>query len=97
MVKILGFDIETTKFDEKTQDAIAIADLRRRAGLDNWLSGSLSNDRFLENLSRIWAGLPSPSKGGASFYSGVGSNAAGTGLQAALGTLQNINAGTAVA
>jgi conjugal transfer mating pair stabilization protein TraG len=97
MVKILGLDIETTKFDEKTQDAIAIADLRRRAGLDNWLSGSLSNDRFLENLSRIWAGLPSPSKGGASFYSGVGSNAAGTGLQAALGTLQNINAGTAVA
>ena len=97
MVKLLGLDIETTKFNEKTQDAIAIADLRRRAGLDNWLSGSLSNDRFLENLSRIWAGLPSPSKGGASFYSGVGSNAAGTGLQAALGTLQSINAGTAVA
>lgn len=97
MVNLLGLDIQTTKFDEKTQDSIAIADLRRRAGLDNWLSGSLSNERFLENLSRIWAGLPSPSKGGASFYSGVGSNAAGVGLQAALGTLQGINAGTAVA
>lgn len=97
MVNLLGFDINKTKFNEKTQDAIAIADLRRRAGLDNWLSGSLSNEKFLERLSRIWAGLPSPSKGGASFYSGVGSNAAGTGLQAALGTLQSINAGTAVA
>lgn len=97
MVNTLGLDPNTTKFDEKTQDAIAIGDLRRRAGLDNWLSGSLSNERFLENLSRIWAGLPSPSKGGASFYAGVGSNAAGVGLQAALGTLQNINTGTTVA
>lgn len=97
VAKQLGLDPNTTVFDEKTQDAIAIADMRRRAGLDNWLAGSTSDERFLENLSRIWAGLPSPSKGGPSFYSGVGSNAAGVGLQAALSTLQNINTGTAVA
>ena len=85
----MGIDPEKTKFDEKTQDKYAIYTLRTRADLDGWLSGSTSDEVFLNKMSRIWAGLPNTKTGG-SFYSGVGSNKAGTNVQTALSTLQNI-------
>jgi peptidoglycan hydrolase-like protein with peptidoglycan-binding domain len=89
MVKAMGLDANTTKFDEKTQDAIAIADMRRRCGLDAWLGGKLSDEEFLNNLSRVWASIPNTGTGG-SFYAGVGSNKAGTKVDVALNTLQDI-------
>jgi conjugal transfer mating pair stabilization protein TraG len=91
MVKALGLDPNTTKFDEKTQDAIAIADMRRRCGLDDWLSGKLPDDAFLNKLSRVWASIPNTKTGG-STYAGVGSNKAGTKVDVALNTLQDIKA-----
>lgn len=89
MVRAMGLDPASTKFDEKTQDAIATADMRRRAGLDDWVSGKLPDDKFLNNLSRIWAGIPNTKTGG-SFYAGTGSNKAGTSVDVALNTLQGI-------
>lgn len=89
MVKAMGLDPNSTKFDEKTQDAIAIADMRRRCGLDSWLGGKLSDEDFLNNLSRVWASIPNTGTGG-SFYAGVGSNKAGTKVDVALNTLQDI-------
>jgi peptidoglycan hydrolase-like protein with peptidoglycan-binding domain len=89
MVQLMGLDPNTTKFDAKTQDAIAITDMRRRCGLDDWLSGKLPDDQFLNKLSRVWASIPNTTTGG-SFYAGVGSNKAGTKVDVALNTLQDI-------
>ena len=91
----LGLDPATTVFDPKTQDAIAIYDLRKRAGLDSWLAGQLSDEEFLNRVSKIWASIPTAS--GGSFYAGVGSNKAGVSSQNALAALQNIKSGTTTA
>lgn len=88
----MGLDPNTTIFDPKTQDEIAIYDLRRRANMDQWLNGQLSDEDFLNNVAKIWAGIPTTS--GASFYAGVGSNKAGTSSSNALAALQNIKSGT---
>lgn len=88
----MGLDPNKTVFDPKTQDAIAIYDLRRRAKMDSWLNGQLSDEQFLNNVAKIWAGIPTVS--GGSYYAGVGSNRAGTTAQSALATLQNIKLGT---
>jgi hypothetical protein len=61
-------------------------------GLNQWLAGKLDDKQFLEGLARVWAGLPAPSKGGKSFYGGVGLNRAETqvSMKTALNTLQDI-------
>jgi peptidoglycan hydrolase-like protein with peptidoglycan-binding domain len=89
----MGLDTTTTKFDAATQDKIAIYHLRANHGLDKWLSGGLSNEKFLDMLSKTWAGLPNPGKGG-SFYAGVLDNKAGSTVQTALAGLDKIQ-GTA--
>jgi peptidoglycan hydrolase-like protein with peptidoglycan-binding domain len=89
MVQAMRLDPNTTKFDEHTQDAIAIADMRRRCGLDSWLAGKMPDDEFLNKLSKVWASIPNTATGG-SFYAGVGSNKAGTKVDVALNTLQDI-------
>lgn len=86
----LNLDINKTLFDEKTQDALIIYRLRATRGLDNWLNGSMNDEQFLTSLSKEFASMPSPAKGGGSFYAGVGSNKAGTNLQTALNTLSDI-------
>lgn len=86
----LRLDPNKTLFDEKTQDALIIYRLRSIRGLDQWLSGSLPTEKFLNNLSQEFASIPSPSKSGLSYHHGVGSNRAGTNLQTALSTLDTI-------
>lgn len=86
----LGLDPDKTLFDEKTQDSLIIYRLRAYRGLDEWLEGSLTTENFLNNLSKEFASMPSPQKGGQSYYQGVGSNKAGTNLQVALSTLDGI-------
>ena len=83
----LGMDIDSTKFDEKTQDALAIQTLRT-IGLENWLDGKLDDGAFLNKVARVWASVPTTS--GGSYYSGVGSNKAGVKSNVALNTLQDI-------
>jgi len=68
MVEIMGLNKTVTRFSPETQDSIATADMRRRCDLDKWLAGSISHIDFLEKLSRVWAGLPCPSKGGKSYH-----------------------------
>jgi len=93
-VNQLGLDPETTKFDEKTQDKIAIHTLRTTARLDDWLSGKQKDDQFLYRLSKIWASIPNPYTGN-SYYAGVGSNKAGINTNVALSALSQIQSATA--
>lgn len=90
----MGLDPNTTVFDQKTQDAIATQTLRS-IGLDSWLAEKMSDEEFLNNIAKIWAGIPTTS--GISAYAGVGSNKAGTTAQNALAALQNIKTGTQTA
>jgi peptidoglycan hydrolase-like protein with peptidoglycan-binding domain len=83
----MGMDVDSTKFNEKTQDALAIQTLRT-VGLESWLDGKLDDGAFLNKVARIWASVPTTS--GGSYYSGVGSNRAGTRTDVALNTLQDI-------
>jgi peptidoglycan hydrolase-like protein with peptidoglycan-binding domain len=90
----MGLDPRTTKFDQETQDKIAIYHLRRDHGLDRWLAGRMSNEDFLNKLAGTWAGIPNTS--GASTYAGVLDNKAGVGVQSALANLSQIqSSGTA--
>lgn len=88
-----GLDPNKDIFSPENQDKMGIVFLRE-AGLESWLNGKISDERFLERLSRIWAGVPSPSKGGASYYGGVGLNKHETqlGMKTALNNLSQINA-----
>jgi peptidoglycan hydrolase-like protein with peptidoglycan-binding domain len=94
--KKAGLDPTKDKFTAENQDKMGIVFLRE-AGLEDWLRGRIDDTRFLDRLSRIWAGLPSPSKGGQSFYGGVGLNKHATQLkmQTALNNLQTISTATA--
>lgn len=83
----MGLNIDNTKFDEKTQDSIAIQTLRT-IGLEEWLAGKLDDGAFLNKVARVWASVPTTS--GGSYYAGVGSNKAGVKSDVALNTLQNI-------
>jgi len=83
----LGMDVNSTKFDEKTQDALAIQTLRT-IGLENWLAGKLDDGAFLNKVAQVWAGIPKTSGGSA--HAGIGSNKAGVSANVALNTLQDI-------
>lgn len=87
-----GLDPNKDVFSPENQDKMGIVFLRE-AGLESWLNGKIDDERFLERLSRIWAGVPSPSKGGSSYYGGVGYNKHETqlGMKTALNNLQQIN------
>lgn len=72
-------------FNHGTQDSIAIALLRRR-GLEDYLRGKMSMQRFGNSVAREWAALPvltdivkkngQKVRRGSSYYSGDGLNAA---------------------
>jgi len=83
----MGMDVDSTKFDEKTQDALATQTLRT-IGLEEWLAGKLDDGAFLNKVARVWASVPTTS--GGSYYAGVGSNKAGVKSDVALNTLQDI-------
>ena len=69
----MGLDPDTTMFDQKTQDKIALFHLKKEHNLDKFLDGQITSQKFLKRLSRTWAGLPDPSTG-QSFYMGLGNN-----------------------
>lgn len=62
-----------TLFSREVQDAMADI-LLLDAGYDRFSCGRLTRHAFMENLARIWAGLPTAS--GASAYEGFASNRA---------------------
>jgi hypothetical protein len=88
-----GLNPKKDLFSPENQDKMGIVFLQEK-GLNDWLSGKMPDNQFLEGLSRVWAGIPSPSKGGNSYYGGVGLNKHQTqvSMNNALSTLQNIKA-----
>lgn len=65
------------KFNEKNQDRLAVALLRRR-GLDAYMSGQITANKFCNSLAKEWASLPvvTGPKKGRSYYAGDGFNKA---------------------
>ena len=90
VVKQMGLDTSKEKFTPKLQDEIAIFHLRANHGLDRWLSGSMSNEQFLNRLAGTWAGIPKTN--GRSAHAGILNNKAGIGAQTALQGLDAIRA-----
>ncbi len=73
LVKKLGLP-ETTKFSPVIQDRLANV-LLEEAGYSQFHAGALPRKAFMNNLSRIWAGLPNST--GKSHYAGIAGNKAG--------------------
>ena len=63
----------TTRYDRLTQDLIATF-LIREAGYEDFRAGRLSRGGFMDNLAKVWAGLPNAS--GRSHYHGYAGNRA---------------------
>lgn len=78
----LGLDPNTTKFDQSTQDQLAMS-LLDQVGLRAYTSGRMSKEDFLHKMSRVWASLPTDPSG-RGFYDKVGSNKSLIGWQDAL-------------
>jgi hypothetical protein len=80
-----------SKFDEAGQDRLATALLKRR-GLDKYLHGYLSVNKFCNELAKEWASLPvvdGPKKG-RSHYAGDGLNAAGVDVEPFVAVVQSL-------
>lgn len=52
-----GFDANT-KFTPEVQDAITLNELRSSHGLNEFLSGKITEEQFLQKLAPTWRGLP---------------------------------------
>ena len=85
LINKTGMDINTTKFDQATQDKLADELIVSRGGYNKYASGAINKERFMRNLSSIWAGLPMDASG-RSFYQGVGSNKSTIGFEEAMGS-----------
>ena len=88
----LNMDLNSTIFDSTTQDALADI-LIREKGYDSYKSGKITAEQFLERLSMAWAGLPSPSKGGASYYGKDGLNRSHISMKDALAQIGQARTG----
>lgn len=89
-IKGTGMNPNTEKFSPENQDKLIIYRLRSVRGLDQWLSGKISNEAFMDNLAKEFASFPAPSKGGKSWYDKVGSNRAGVKLSSVDAKLDQI-------
>ena len=69
-----GQDPDSFVFNKEGQDQIYHMLLVRR-GLNEYLAGEISDEKFARNLSMEWAALPADA-GGRSYYAGVGNNKA---------------------
>lgn len=78
LVEALEID-PAARFSPTVQDRLADR-LLAQAGMHAFATGALSRDRFMLNLARIWAGLPTAS--GASYYEGYAGNSATMSWQA---------------
>jgi hypothetical protein len=55
--KRAGFD-ENTKFTPEVQDAITLNELKTSHGMNDFLSGKITEEQFLQKISGTWRGLP---------------------------------------
>ena len=86
---IVGMGLRgSERFTPALQDRMAMR-LAREAGLDAWLDGALSDERFAARLARVWAGLPADHSD-RSRYAGIQGNRAGIGWRALVTSLGRI-------
>jgi muramidase (phage lysozyme) len=76
------------RFTPALQDRLAMH-LARDAGLQAWLTGALSDERFAANLARVWAGLPGDHSD-RSVYAGIQGNRATLGWRTVVASLRGI-------
>jgi len=76
------------RFTPALQDRMAMH-LARDAGLDAWLAGALSDERFAASLARVWAGLPGDHRNRSS-YAGIQGNRASVGWRTLVVSLRHI-------
>lgn len=76
------------RFTPALQDRLALH-LARDAGLQAWLTGALSDERFAANLARVWAGLPGDHSD-RSVYAGIQGNRATLGWRTVVASLRGI-------
>jgi muramidase (phage lysozyme) len=90
----------SARYDRATQDKLADALLRRR-GLDDYLAGRITAEKFALALSMEWASLPVPHdvrrdgrtiRKGQSYYAGDGLNAAHASVDEVLTALRAVKA-----
>lgn len=86
------------KFDEATQDRLAIELLEHR-GLTSFMTGKISDEMFAQNVSMEWASLPCVIKDkrgrpatGQSYYAGDGLNKSSTSIAKFLSCLASMKA-----
>jgi muramidase (phage lysozyme) len=91
-VRKARLNMDTTMFDPSHQDLLADI-LIREKGYDRYKRGQITATQFLNNLSMAWAGLPSPAKGGASYYGGDGLNRSHMSLDKALAKIGQARTG----
>ncbi len=63
--------------------------LARDAGMEGWVGGRISDERFAQNLSAIWASLPRDASN-QSHYEGLQGNQATVDWNTVVGTLRDI-------
>ena len=76
------------RFTPALQDRMALQ-LARDAGMEGWIGGRISDERFARNLSEIWAGLPRDASN-ESHYEGVQGNRATVDWNAVIDSLRGI-------
>ena len=75
-------------FDEEMQDRMGVALLEKR-GLDSYMAGDISTDKFANNLSKEWASQPKDASN-QSYYAGDGLNKAHVSYAQLTNAIQNI-------
>lgn len=85
LVKELNID-PNTKFDQATQDRLGDALIKRR-GYNDYRSGKITKEQFMNNLSQEWAALPA-GPDGKSYYEGQNGNKGLVGWDVALQSFQ---------
>lgn len=90
--KKAGLDYNTDLFSPENQDKMGIVFLRQ-CGLESWLKGKLSNEKFLDKIAGVWAAFAKSD--GSSPYNKVGHNGLGLSPKVSLAALNDIQNTTA--
>lgn len=81
------------RFTPALQDRMALV-LARDAGMEGWIGGQISDERFAQNLSEVWAGLPRDASN-ESYYEGVQGNRATVDWSMVIDALRGIRSNAA--
>jgi conjugal transfer mating pair stabilization protein TraG len=86
LAEILKLNVDRDKFTPVLQDRMAVELLKVR-NYQKWWLKKMGTIDFAHHLSKEWASLPDPYKGGRSHYDGIAGNHAGMSLAHVYATL----------